>query len=107
MPKKKLNVTGRQIESYDLQVKDFNENGIKFQRIYLSIRIDNETYKYEICEDTRFTIGYLKDKIPEELDYAIEHFNRVEIGEYTDRDYLFFEVHHKDFRQMQVTGRRL
>lgn len=107
MSKKKLNVTGSQIKSYELQVKDFNKNGIEFQRIYLSIHADNGIFKYEINEDDRFTIEYLKDKIPEELDYAIKNFNRVEISEYTDRNYLFFEVHHKDFRQMQVTGTRL
>lgn len=107
MSKKKLNVTGSQIKSYDLQVKDFNENGIEFQRIYLSIHADNGIYKYEICEDVRFTIEYLKDKIPEELNYAIDNFNRVEISEDTERKYLHFEVHHKDFRQMQVTGTRL
>lgn len=104
---KKLDVTGSKITEYDLQVKDFDESGIKFQRIYLTITADNESYKYEICEDRRFTIAYLKDKIPQELDYAIANFNKVEISEYTERDYLFFHVHHKDFRQMQVTGRRL
>lgn len=104
---KKLNLTGSQIQDYTLQVKDFDENGIKFQRIYLSIFADNEAYKYEICEDTRFTIEYLKDKISEELDYAVKNLNRVEISEYSERDYLFFQVHHRDFRQMQMTGRRL
>jgi len=107
MSKKKLNVTGSQIKSYDLQVKDFNQNNIQFQRIYLSIHVDNGVYNYEICEDARFTIDYLKVKIPEELNYAIENFNRVEISEYPERSYLYFEVRHKDFRLMQVSGRRL
>lgn len=105
--KKKLNVNGDQI-TYRLNVKDFNESNIKFQRLYLDITVDEqEIYSYQICEDTRFTIEYLKNKIPEELDFAMKNFNKVEISEYTDRNYLFFEVHHKDFHQMQVTGIRL
>ncbi len=106
--KKQLNVTGSHITNYSIDVKDFKENDVQFQRLYLNIKVDeNELYSYEICGDARFTIEYLKDKIPEELDFAIEHLNRVEIHEYTERSYLFFEVHHKDLRQMQVTGRRL
>jgi hypothetical protein len=106
--KKQLNVTGSHITNYNLEVKSFNENGFQFQRLYLIIEVDGqEFYSYEICEDTRFTIEYLRNKIPEELNFAIVNFNRVEISEYTERDYLFFHVHHKDFRQMQVTGRRL
>ncbi|MBJ8476472.1 hypothetical protein [Acinetobacter bereziniae] len=106
--KKQLNVTGSHITGYDINVKDFNENGIQLQRLYLNIKVDeNELYSYEICEDTRFTIKYLEDKISEELDYAIENFNRVEISERAERNYLYFEVHHKEFRQMQVTGKRI
>ena len=106
--KKQLNVTGSHITNYNLEVKDFNENGMQFQRLYLNIEVDRqELYSYEICEDTRFSIVYLINKIAEELNFAIENFNKVTISEYPERFYLFFQVHHNGFSQMQVTGRRL
>lgn len=109
MPRKKqLKVNGSAITGFSVQVKTVKStyDGSPIDIVDLQISTGNDVYSYDIRQDERApdviaTRHYIEDS----LNKAKEDFLNVEISEYTERSYLFFNV--QKIGQVQYTGYRL
>lgn len=109
MPRKKqLKVRGSSIMSFDVQVKKVNSShaDVQIDIVDLEIHTNDGVYKYDIRKDERApNINQIRDYIEDALKKAQQDFLTVEISEYKERDYLFFEV--KSIGRVQYTGYRI
>lgn len=109
MPRKKqLKVNASSITDFKVQVKivesDFDDSLIEI--VDLQISTNDGLYSYDIRKDGRAPDVYAtRDYIENSLNKAKEDFLKVEISEYPERDYLFFEV--KKIGRVQYTGYRI
>lgn len=109
MPRKKqLKVNGHSITHFSVEVKNIkSEHTDAFiDIIFLEIHADGDTYNYDIRTDERAPdINATRNYIEDSLDKAKENLLKVEISEYKDRSYLFFNV--QSIGQTQYTGHRV
>lgn len=106
--KKQLKISGRSIVSFTVQVKNIKSNHADtyIDVIDLEIRTNEDEYKYDIRVDERAPdIHETRDYIEASLNKAKEDCLRIEISEYTERNYLFFKV--QSIGQTQYTGYRV
>ena len=105
----KLKTNGNKITSFSvniMNVESGHEKGYFFDIIILEIITDKGVFKYKIHSDDRFPdLLQIKTHIDTSLQQAIQNYYNVEISEYTERDYLFFDV--QSIGQNQYTGRRI
>lgn len=109
MPRKKrLKTNGNSIESFavtESKVKSSHSDK-DIDVVLLGVHTNYGEYNYQICSDTRAPdLNQIKTHIESSLQRAKEEFLNVEISEYSERDYLFFEV--QGIGQQQYTGRRV
>lgn len=106
--KKKLKTNGNSIESYEVvgsKVKSSHSDA-DIDVVLLRVSTSDGEFRYQICRDTRAPdINQIKTHIESSLQRAKEEFLNVEISEYSERDYLFFEV--QSIGTEQYTGRRV
>lgn len=109
MPRKKqLKVNGSSITGFSVKVKTVKStyDGSPIDIVDLQISTDDGAYSYDIRKDERAPdVHATRDYIESSLNKAKEDFLKVEISEYTDRSYLFFNV--QKIGQVQYTGYRL
>jgi len=109
MPKKKkLKVNGSSITVFSVQVKTVKSahDGSPIEIVDLQISTDDAVYSYDIRKDERAPdVHATRDYIEDSLNKAKKDFLNVEISEYTERSYLFFDV--QKIGQVQYTGYRL
>lgn len=109
MPRKKqLKVNGSSITEFSVQVKTVKStfDGSPIDIVDLKISANNDIYSYDIRKDERAPdVHATRDYIENSLNKAKEDFLNVEISEYTERSYLFFNV--QKIGQVQYTGYRL
>lgn len=97
------------------QIKNFNVNIISIESLHekeyffdvINLKIDTDkSFEYRIYNDDRFPdLQQIKQHIETSLQKAKTNFLNVEISEYKERDYLFFDV--QSIGQNQYTGVRL
>lgn len=108
MPRKKqLKVNGSEITKWTVEIKEVKSahDDSLVKRIFLEIKTIDESYKYEIWNDERFReLEFIGNHIENALNRAKIEFLKVEISEYTERWYLFFEV--QSIGQHQYSGIR-
>lgn len=104
----KLKIKGNQIKNFNvdiISIESLHEKGYFFDVIDLKIDTD-KSFKYRIHCDDRFPdLKQIKQHIETSLQKAKTNFLNVEISEYKERDYLFFDV--QSIGQNQYTGTRL
>ena len=109
MPRrKKLKTNGSSILSFSVNVETVKSNTMDtmIEIIILKITTNDGEFSYEICKDTRApNLEQAKSHIEASLKKAKTDLLNIEISEYTERDYLFFEV--QKIGQEQYTGRRI
>lgn len=109
MPKKKkLKTNGSSIESFEVSVSKIksNHSDTKIDAVLLRVSTVDGEYIYQIHSDIRTPdLSQIKNHIENSLQRAKEEFLNVEISEYFERDYLFFNV--QSIGQQQYTGRRI
>ncbi|SHF56676.1 hypothetical protein SAMN02745753_02206 [Marinomonas polaris DSM 16579] len=109
MPRKKqLKVSGNSITSFSVQVKQVKSDhgDVLIDIVDLQISTIDGVYKYDIRKDVRAPDIYAtRDYIENSLEKAKKEFLKVEISEYTERMYLFFDV--KSIGRVQYTGYRV
>jgi hypothetical protein len=106
--KKKLKTNGNAIERFEVAVSKVksNHSNADVNVALLRVTTSDGEYNYEICSDTRAPdLNKIKTHIESSLQRAKEEFLKVEISEYSERNYLFFEV--QSIGQQQYTGRRV
>lgn len=108
MPKRKmLKANGSSIKSYSVDIiKVKSENSEKMiDVINLTITTEDGNFNYHINKDTREPdLQQICKHINESLRKAKEDCLNVEVSEYPERFYLFFEIQRNG--QKQYTGRR-
>lgn len=106
--KKKLKTNGNLIESFVVaegKIKS-KHSGTDIDVVLLRVSTGDDEYSYQVHLDTRAPdLSQIKNHIESSLQRAKEEFLNVEISEYPERDYLFFDV--QSIRQQQYTGRRV
>jgi len=109
MPRKKqLKVSGHSITHFKVEVKSVKSEHTDdlIDVIHLEIHTDEDIYKYDIRTDERSPdINATKCYIEDSLEKAKRDFLKVEISEYTERFYLFFNV--QSIGQTRYTGHRV
>ncbi|KAA8993878.1 hypothetical protein FJU30_26420 [Affinibrenneria salicis] len=102
--KKKLNVNGHSITYFSAEAKSVkSEHTDEFINV---IHTNEDAYKYDIRADERIPdINVARDYIEASLEKAKQNFLKVEISEYKERFYLFFNV--QSIGQIQYTGNRI
>jgi len=104
----KLKTRGSQIKNFSvdiISVESLHKKGYFFDVINLKIDTD-KNFEYRIQSDDRFSdLQQIKQHIETSLQKAKTNFLNVEITEYKERDYLFFDV--QSIGQNQYTGARL
>lgn len=104
----KLKTKGSQIKNFSvdiISVESLHKKGYFFDVINLKIDTD-KSFEYRIQSDDRFPdLQQIKQHIETSLQNAKTDFLNVEISEYKERYYLFFDV--QSIGQNQYTGARL
>ena len=105
--KKKLKTNGSSILGFSaniLSIKSPHADTM-IDIVELKISTNDGNYSYEICADTRAPdLNQIKKHVEESLLKAKSDFLNVEISEYPERNYLFFDV--QSIGQQQYTGLR-
>lgn len=109
MPRKKqLKVNGSSIGGFDVQVKNVKSDHAEMfiDVVDLEIHANGDAYRYDIRSDDRAPdVHQIRDYIENSLKKARQDFLKVEIAEYKERMYLFFNV--QSIGQVQYTGYRV
>ena len=106
--KKKLKTNGSSILSFSIKVSSVKSKHVDtmINIVDLQITTNDGDFSYEICSDTRAPdLNQIKSHIEESLLKAKSDFLNVEISEYPERNYLFFNV--QKIGQQQYTGLRV
>lgn len=106
--KKKLKTNGNSIQSFEVAERKIksNHSAANIDVVLLRVSASDGEYSYQIHSDTRAPdLSQIKTHIENSLQRAKNEFLNVEISEYAERDYLFFEV--QSIGQQQYTGRRV
>ena len=105
----KLKTNGNKITNFNvkiIKVESLHKKGYFFDIINLQITTDKGVFNYRIQKDDRFPdLLQIKNHIETSLQKAIDNFYNVEISEYSERDYLFYEV--QSIGLNQYTGAQL
>jgi hypothetical protein len=104
--KKKLKTNGHKISSYKIDVVPFTvESGNSYEKLSLTVVVDEVQYSYDIHCDTRHPdLAAIKSHLELSFAQAISEYLNVEVSEYKERDYLFIEF--QKIGREQYTGRR-
>ncbi|MFM2482182.1 hypothetical protein [Celerinatantimonas sp. YJH-8] len=109
MPRKKqLKVSGSAIVGFSVQVKQVKSEHADalIDIVDLEITTNDDVYRYDIRKDVRAPdIHKTRDYIEDCLIKAQKGFLKVEMSEYKERMYLFFNV--QSIGQVQYTGYRV
>jgi len=96
MPRrKKLNTNGSTILSFSVNVENVQSKHVdtKLKIIALRIGTNDGEFIYKIHSDTRVqNLTKAKEHIKSSIQKAKTDFLNIEISEYIERNYLFFEV---------------
>jgi hypothetical protein len=110
MPRrKKLKVKGSAILDFSADIKSVKSKHVHDAMVeILDVRVhtsDGE-FAYEIYSDDRAPdLGAIKNHIESSIAEAKKNFLTVEVSEYAERDYLFFDV--QSIGQKQYSGHRV
>ena len=109
MPRKKqLKINGSLINSHQVIIgKTKSENSkSEIEVVFLNIATNDGEYKYRINNDERAPdLNQIKNHIDTSLTRAKKEYLKVEISEYHERYYLFFEV--QSIGRQQYSGSRI
>ncbi|MFY9260127.1 MAG: hypothetical protein WAO71_06395 [Gallionella sp.] len=109
MPRKKqLKAKGSEILSFSVEVSSVKSqhSDAMIDIVDLKIQTNEGEFCYQINSDDRAPdLLKIRHHIDGSLQKAKSDYLKVEISEYTDRFYLFFNV--QDIGQQQYTGRRI
>lgn len=109
MPRKKqLKVKGGEILGFSVEIVSAksNHSDALIDIIDLKIKTTDGDFCYQINTDDRAPdLLKIKQHVEGSLQKAKNDYLKVEISEYTDRFYLFFDV--QGIGQQQYTGRRV
>jgi hypothetical protein len=106
--KKKLKTNGNSIVSFEVAERKIksNHSDTNIDVVLLRVSTGDGEFSYQIHRDTRAPdLSQIKNHVESSLQRAKEEFLNVEISEYSERDYLFFDV--QSIGRQQYTGRRV
>ncbi|SEH94444.1 hypothetical protein SAMN05660691_02314 [Rheinheimera pacifica] len=106
--KKKLKVNGCSIISHAVVIKKVTSEhtGDLIEIVHLDVTTNDGIFSYEIYKDERFPdLNWVRDYIDTTLIRARKDCLNVEMSEYVERIYLFFDI--QKVGQHQYSGRRV
>ncbi|HGS4438292.1 TPA: hypothetical protein ACMD15_003629 [Vibrio cholerae] len=110
MPRKKLKTNGSNLTSFSTEIvtrpHKFMDN-VSYKAVLLTVTTsDGNTFTYEISADNRQPdLNVTKEYLNKTLSQAKRDSLNVEMTEYTERYYLFYEV--QKYEQIQYSGERV
>ncbi|HCH3852793.1 hypothetical protein [Vibrio parahaemolyticus] len=106
--KKQLKVNGSLIDAFSVGLVKVKHSFLDemVDRISVKIEAEGQLYEYEISSDTRHPDFHrIQEHICSSIEAAKAGYLNVEVSEYTERNYLFFNV--QKIGQEQYTGIRI
>ena len=109
MPRRKqLKTNGRSILSYSVNIENIKSKhaNVMIDIIALNVNTNDGEFSYSIHSDTRAPdLAQIKAHIEKSIQTAMTDSLNVEISEYSERDYLFFNV--QKANNEQYSGQRV